>query len=175
MRTIHKGHSKKARHKVAILSFITILPIAKRTHFDGLHLLPYKIFYHYNKGDGSCQSVKLTVKAVIAIDKKRDAANTTFSTCKASPTHCAWPDSAAPGGCRPPGRPHRAAFTTVQLKYGREIFRPPFRVDGSRCHSMGGVGLALVRRNAQAHGGTILILRSPEDSTKILLLPATGL
>jgi two-component system, OmpR family, sensor kinase len=55
------------------------------------------------------------------------------------------------------------------------LFTPFFRTDRSRARGTGGVGLglALVKRIAEAHGGTVEVESAPDQGTSVRLrLPA---
>jgi len=65
----------------------------------------------------------------------------------------------------------------IPVKEWKSIFEPFFRSDKSRSRSMGGagLGLALVSRIAEAHGGTVGVVRSSAFGTEMELnLPQNG-
>lgn len=59
----------------------------------------------------------------------------------------------------------------IPEEYKEQIFEPFFRVDKSRSREMGGagIGLAIVKKIANLHGGTVYVKESVPGKTKIVL------
>lgn len=59
----------------------------------------------------------------------------------------------------------------IPKEYQEQIFEPFFRVDKSRSREMGGagIGLAMVKKIAQLHGGTVFVEESSQSGSRIVL------
>lgn len=65
----------------------------------------------------------------------------------------------------------------IKLEDQEKIFNPFYRVDKSRSRAMGGagLGLALVKDIVQLHGGTVQVVESTDEGTKISIFISTNL